>query len=445
LNRLQTEAAFDNKPIEKGPRHYNYKLFSGPKMKEHLTRRDDCRLCGGIDLELVLPIAPSPIGDAYVPKDKLGEAQGLYPLDLYLCRGCGHVQNVDIVDPEILFRDYTYVTSSSAGLVDHYRRYSDEVVARFSPAPESLVVEIGSNDGTLLRFFREHRLRVIGVDPATRIATEASASGIPTLPEFFDQPLGRAIREQHGAAAIVTANNVFAHSDDLAGIIRGVRSLLADDGVFVFEVSYLVDIVDRFLFDTVYHEHVSYHSVAPLKQCFERNGMQLFDVQRIGSKGGSIRGFAQKFPEGQRTVAPIIGELLADEALRGFARPDIFRSFGEAINLRKAALNAVVDEARSAGKKVAGYGASTTVTTLMWHFDLTQKLEFLADDNPRKQGLFSPRCHIPVLPSAELYVRRPDYVVILAWNYAGPIIKSHQRFLDEGGKFVIPLPHLKVV
>jgi len=414
-------------------------------MKEHLTRRTACRLCGGTNLELVLPIAASPIGDAYVSKERLGEEQGLFPLDLYLCHGCGHVQNVDIVDPEILFRDYTFATSEHTSLVDHYRRYAKEIVARFPPAPDSLVVEIGSNDGTLLRFFSEQGFRVIGVDPATHIAAGATASGIPTLPEFFDEMLAGTIREQHGAAAIVAANNVFAHADDLVGIMRGVRTLLADDGVFVFEASYLVDIVDRFLFDTVYHEHVSYHSVAPLTRCLEENGIQLFDVQRIASKGGSIRGFAQRIPGGRRPVEPIIGELLAEEKKRGFAEADIYRSFGKAIDLRKAAVTKLIDEALRAGKKVAGYGASTTVTTLLWHFNLMQKLEFLVDDNPLKQGLFSPRCHLPVIPSEELYVQRPDYVIILAWNYAEAIIKRHQRFLDEGGKFVVPLPSLRVV
>jgi len=390
-------------------------------------------------------MAASPIADAYVSRERLGERQETYPLDLYLCLDCGHVQNVDVVDPEILFRDYIYVTSSSPGLVEHYRRYADEVTARFTVKPGSLAVEIGSNDGSLLQFFKNKGLKVLGIDPARRIAEEATAKGIPTLSEFFTEKLGRSIRAQRGPAAIVAANNVFAHADNLADMVRGIRMLLADDGVFVFEVSYLVDIVDRLLFDTIYHEHVSYHSIAPLKRFFERLGMQLFDVQRISSKGGSIRGFAQRSPEGKRLVMPIIGESLEIEAKRGFAELALYREYREEIEARKAALLRVVDEARAAGKRIAGYGASTTVTTLIWHFELTEKLEFLADDNPRKHGLFSPGCHIPVLPSEELYVRKPDYVIILAWNFAEPIIKRHRRFLDAGGKFVIPLPELRIV
>jgi hypothetical protein len=288
-------------------------------------------------------------------------------------------------------------------------------------------------------------MKVLGVDPARRIAEEATAGGVPTLPEFFTERLARDIRARHGAAAIVTANNVFAHADDLAGIVRGIRTLLSDDGVFVFEVSYLVDIVDRFLFDTVYHEHVSYHSIAPLRRFFDRLGLQLFDVQRISSKGGSIRGFAQRSPEGKRPVEPVVGELLAIESARGFAGAEVYRRYAAAIESRKAALARVLDDARAAGKQVAGYGASTTVTTLMWNFDLTKKIDFLVDDNPARQGLFSPRSHLPVLPSDELYSRRPDYVVVLAWNYAEPIIKRHERYLREGGKFIIPLPELRIV
>lgn len=413
-------------------------------MTSSYTRRDRCRLCDSQDLELVLPINASPIADAYVPAERLSEPQDAYPLDLYLCHSCGHIQNVDVVDPEILFRDYIYVTSSSLGLVEHYRQYAEDVTAQFGVRPGALALEIGSNDGSLLNFFKNKGMQVLGIDPARRIAQEATARGIPTLPEFFGSTLAQGLRKEHGPAAIVAANNVFAHADNLADIVTGIHTMLADDGVFIFEVSYLPDIVDRFLFDTVYHEHVSYHSIVPLAKFFERLGMQLFDVQRIASKGGSIRGFAQRAGAG-RAVTQRVTDMVAEENRRGFDKPDIYRAYGAAIAERKAAVLEVVNQARAQGKSVAGYGASTTVTTLMWHFDLHDKLDFLADDNPRKQGLFAPKCHVPVVPSEELYTRRPDLVVVLAWNYADPIMKRHQRYVDEGGTFVIPLPELRVI
>jgi hypothetical protein len=393
---------------------------------------------------MVLPIKPSPIADAYIKASELGKAQATYPLDLYLCRTCGHVQNVDVVNPDLLFRDYLFVTSSSQGLVEHYRSYAEDVMQLFQPPADSLVVEIGSNDGSLLRFFKNHGMRVLGVDPARDIAREATEAGLPTLPEYFDSNLAGSIVGEHGPAIVVTANNVFAHADDIGEIAIGIRNLLADEGVFVFEASYLVDIVDRFLFDTVYHEHVSYHSIGPLALFFRRLGLELFAVQRISSKGGSIRGFVQRADTGRRPVQPAVRELIEMETERGFSQPGLYRDYAARIADRKNRLLECVDAALARGRMVAGYGASTTTTTLMWHFDLTRRLAFVADDNPRKCGLYCPGSHVPVVPSEELYVRRPDDVVILAWNYAGPIMKRHERFVAEGGRFIVPLPETAI-
>jgi len=414
-------------------------------LNQSCIRRKSCRLCDQSTLELILPIAPSPIADAYVSADKLGIVQDRYPLDLYLCRACGHVQNIDVVNPEILFRDYIYKTSHSLGLVDHYRDYAEKISKRFEFSLGSLVVELGSNDGSLLGFFKSHGYNVLGIDPAKSIASEATQNGIPTLAEFFNFKLAENIRLKYGPAKIVAANNVFAHADGLQDIALGISHVLDDDGVFIFEVSYLPDIVDRFLFDTVYHEHVSYHSLIPLVEFFKQNGLELFDVQKIGSKGGSIRGFAQKFTKGNRPVSENVNELLQIEAERGFDRPDIFHSFRQEIERRKANLLEFIDSEILKGKTFAGYGASTTVTTLLWHFDLTEKIQYLVDDNVSKQGLYAPRCHIPVISSEKMQENMPDYVVILAWNYAAPITAKNKAYLDAGGVFVIPLPELKLI
>lgn len=414
-------------------------------MTSDLRRRARCRMCDSSQLELALPMKPTPIADAYVAATRLGQPQEIYPLDLYLCLECGHVQNLDIVNPEILFRDYLFTTSSSSSLVEHFRHYAGDVTSQFGIRPRSLVVEIGSNDGSLLRFFKDQDMQVLGVDPACEIARQATESGVPTLPEFFGSAIASSIRARHGPASVIAANNVFAHADDLADIVKGVRELLADDGIFVFEVSYMVDIIDKFLFDTVYHEHVSYHSISPLARFFKRLDMQLFDVRRIASKGGSIRGFAQRVPEGKRRQTLAVAELIALETERGLGSLAPYREYEGWINARKKALATFLDREIAAGALVAGYGASTTTTTLMWNFELTRKLAFIVDDNPHKHGLFSPGVHIPVVPSDELYVRRPDCVIVLAWNYAEPIIKRHQRFLAEGGKFIVPLPELRVI
>ena len=413
-------------------------------MKEALRRRVCCRLCNSRNLDLAVPMKASPVGDAYLPASRLAEPQGLYPLDLYLCSDCGHVQNLDIVNPEIMFRDYLFTTGSSNSLVEHFRKYAADVISRFGVRPSSLVVEIGSNDGSLLKFFKAQGMRVLGIDPARDIARQATESGVQTLPEFFDSKLAAQIQKDYGQASVFCANNVFAHADDLVDIVLGIRDILADDGVFVFEASYLVDIVDSFLFDTIYHEHVSYHSVAPLAKLFERLGMQLIDIQHNASKGGSIRGFAQ-LAKGKHPVQPVVEELVAVEKTRGFDKLPLYQDYARRIDQRKAALTDFIDREIAQGKVIAGYGASTTTTTLMWNFDLEHKLAFVADDNPKKHGLYCPACHVPVLPSDELYARRPDWVVILAWQYAAAILRKHDRFIKEGGRFVLPLPELKVL
>jgi SAM-dependent methyltransferase len=412
---------------------------------KHETRKTVCRLCGGASLELVLPIRPSPIGDAFVSEARLGEGQPLFALDCYLCLDCGHLQNLDIVDPDILFRDYTYRTSVSLGLVEHFRNYAAECVADLELTRDKLVVEIGSNDGSLLKAFKNLGLRVVGVDPARSIAAAASAEGVSTMPEFFSSLLAAKIRADHGEAALFCANNVFAHIDDLSDVVAGIRDLLAPDGVFVFEVSYIVDMIDNMVFDTIYHEHVSHHALLPLERFFNRHEMALFDVKRTSNKGGSIRGFAQLSTTGKRQRSERLLQMLAVERRRSITAPRIYQDWFGAIEKRKRETLAYLDEAIAAGKTIAGYGASTTTTTLLYHFELEGRIKFIVDDNPLKQGMFSPGAHIPVLPSSDLTARRPDIVVILAWIYAEPIIRRNSAYIEMGGEFVTPLPDMKVI
>ena len=409
-----------------------------------VSRRHTCRLCDGRELELALGLAPTPIADAYWQAERLGETQPSYPLDLYLCRKCGHVQLLDVIDPEVLFGDYVYVTASSPGLVEHFRTYALDLLDRLRPKEGSLVVEIGSNDGSQLRFFKDRGMEVLGVDPARDLARRATESGIETLAAYFTEELGNKLKAERGPAAIVTANNVFAHADDLADIARGVRGLLAPDGAFVFEVSYLVDIVDRLLFDTVYHEHLCYHSVKPLQSFFERLGMELIGVERVSPKGGSIRGTVQ-LAGGPRAVSPAVADLVTLEEGMGLQRPELYSEFAAKIDRVKSELLAILSGLKAEGKTVAGYGASHTVTTLVHHFDLGDKLEFIVDDNLEKQGTFSPGHHVSVLAPGALYECKPDYVIVLAWNYAKPIMEKHQSFLDGGGHFIVPLPEVQVV
>ncbi len=403
-------------------------------------RRTSCILCGSGRLDLAVPLAPSAIGNDYLPTRTRQES---YSLNLFLCGDCGNVQIEDVVNPELLFRAYTYSTSSSLGLVDHFRQYAADLLTPVPVAAGGLAVDIGSNDGSLLRAFQGHGLRVLGVDPAVEIARQATANGLPTVSAFFSATLGRQLRAEHGPASIITANNVFAHSDQLPDMADGIRALLAPDGVFTFEVSYLVDIVCKMLFDTIYHEHLVYHSVRSLRSFFARHDLELIDVERIATKGGSIRGTVQR-AGGPRPASPAIADLVELELTLGLDQIDAYRAYAAHIEAVKGQTRDLLGRLKGRGKRVAGYGASPTVTTLVHHFELADHLDYLVDDNPVKQNTYSPGHHLPVLPSERLYDDGADYAVILAWNYAEPIMRRHQAFAAQGKRFIIPMPMLRV-
>jgi SAM-dependent methyltransferase len=410
-----------------------------------LTHRTTCRLCESDRLELVLPIRASAIGDAFTSQDKLDEPSKTYPLDTYLCLDCGHLQNIHIVNPDILFRNYTYRSSDSLGLVKHFQDYAKSVTAGLGLPQGSLIIEMGSNDGSLLKAFKAEGMRVLGIDPARNIAAAATAEGVPTLPEFFTSEIAAQILADNGPAALMCANNVFAHMDGLPDVVRGIRTVLAPNGAFVFEVSYIVDMIDNMVFDTIYHEHVSHHALEPLEGLFNRFDMTLFDAVRVPTKGGSIRAFAQPKSTGQRPRSASLIEMMEEEKRRGITQPGIYRQWYQKIEERRQETLDYIDAQIAAGKTIAGYGASTTATTLTYHFELGSRMQYIFDDNPIKHGLYSPGFHLPVRPSSEIYKLKPDVIVILVWTYADVIAGRHAKYLEEGGKFLSPLPGLRII
>jgi len=413
-------------------------------MNQPHRRRDTCRLCGGSDLVSVLELTPTPPANAFVGEDALGTEQPCYPLDVFFCAGCGHVQLLDVVDPRLLFEDYVYVSGTSLHFVKHFEDYAESVIGRFKPPAGSLVVDIGSNDGTLLSAFRSRGMEVLGVDPARDIAAWATEAGTETMAAFFTPNLAADIRDNRGPARIVTANNVFAHADDLQGIVEGVRTLLDPGGVFVFEVSYLADVIESTLFDTIYHEHLAYHSIKPLNPFFTASGMELFAAKRVPTHGGSIRGMAQ-VSGGPHPADGSVRDLIAMEERLGLDKAETYRDFAGRIDKLGQDLKALTAGIKAEGKSIAGFGAPAKATTLMHHFDLgPETVDFIVDDNPLKQGLYTPGHHIPVLPADALYQRNPDYVIVLAWNFAKPIMDKHRGFQERGGRFIVPLPSLQV-
>jgi SAM-dependent methyltransferase len=413
-------------------------------LSDVVYRRDDCRLCHSTELEVALSLTPTPPADAYVPPSRADEPQPVFPIDLYLCRECGFVQLLDVVRPEAIYGDYLYETSSSLGLVEHFDGYAQEVLDRIRPPAGSLVIDVGSNDGSLLRSFGARGMSVLGIDPAAEIARRATESGVETLPEFLTAELAKRIRAERGPASVVTANNVIANIDDLDEVARAIRELLAPDGVFVFESFYLGDLVRNMVFDFFYHEHLSAFAVGPLELFFPRHGLELIDVLRVPTKGGSLR-YTVQLAGGPRSSSDAVRELKEEEEQQGLAGPELYRDFAARIDRAKTQVLDLALRLKREGHTIAGYGASATTTTLVYHFELGDLVEYIFDDYPAKQGLLSPGLHLPVVPSEEIYERRPDEVIVFAWRYHEPIARAHARFLEGGGRFIVPMPELRVL
>lgn len=421
------------------------KIKINNKERDHY-KRTTCRLCNGSDLKLVIPITATPIADAYVSKDQVNEVQELYPLDLYQCCGCGHVQLLDVVSPKILFSRYSYFSGKSAGLIKHFEEYANNVIDENKLKKGSFVVDIGSNDGTFLRFFRDKGIRVLGIDPAENIAAFANRSGIETIQGMFDSKLADTIRKNYGPADVVTANNVFAHTDNMQDMLNAARKLLVDDGVFIFEVSYFLDVIDKMLLGTIFHEHLCYHTVKPLKSFLRNQNMELVDVKRVPVQGGSIICTAQ-LAGGGRRVSSSVDKLIELEESRGLHhnQNNGLKDFSKKLENMRFQVTTLLQDLKMQGKTIAGFGAARGGTLLIYHFGLGGILDYIVDDNLDKQGLFTPGYHIPVLPTSTIYERKPDYIFILAWVHSKLIIKNHQVYLDEGGKFITCDQQIKVI
>lgn len=413
-------------------------------MSDTVILRTSCRLCGSKRLQPVLTLTPTPLADSYIPRERLSEPQPVYPLELHLCGDCGFTQMLDVVLPQVIYVDYLYETKTSLGLSEHFRSYAADVASRAGIKPGSLAVDIGSNDGTLLEAFKAQGMKVLGIDPAREIARRATARGVETWPELFDAALARRVVAERGRAAVVTVNNLFANVDDLMGMTDGIREILADDGVFVFESFYLADLIKNMVFDFIYHEHISYFSVRPLEKFFRQHGLELIDAQRVPTKGGSLRYTVQR-TGGPRRASAALAQLSAEEREQGLDSPGCFRAFAARIDQSKSELTSLLRQLKADGKSIAGYGASATTTTLLYHYGIGGLLDFIVDDNPQRQNLFSPGLHIPIVSSQALLERKTDYVVLIAWRYVDPIIKKLGAYEAAGGHFIVPLPETKVL
>ena len=404
--------------------------------------RDTCRICKGRDLTRILSLGDHPPVDNFTDAAHLtGEKR--YPLDVYYCRTCSLVQLLDVVAEDELFHgEYAYFSSASAPLVEHFRSYAEDL-KREQLHEGDLVVDIGSNDGILLQNLVEN-YRVLGIEPSANVAEVARKKGIETLNGFFTVEMAKNIVEKYGKATVVTANNVFAHIDDLDEIVRAVKELLTDDGVFVSESHYLLDLIEHREFDTVYHEHLCYYSVKPLQHLFGRFRMEVTDVRRVDVHGGSIRVHAQK-KTGAR-IAPSVPELLDLEEKAGLHALERFSSFQKEVEAIRDQLVSLVRGFRAEGKIVSAYGAPAKGNTLLNFCGFTaDDLKYVTDTTPYKIGRLTPGSHIPVVSPDILKTETPDYILLLAWNYRDFILEKEKELRDRGTKFIIPIPEVEIV
>ncbi len=398
----------------------------------------ECRMCRSRELFPFLDLGSQPLANAFLKKEDLDKPEPRYPLRVFFCEYCGLSQLVDIVDPEVLFGHYVYFSSYMPKVSEHWRRYAEETVQKFTSQPKDFVVEIGSNDGMLLGEIQKLGRRVLGVDPARNIAKIANERGVPTVPEFFSQALAKGLVGEHGAAQAVIGNNVVAHIDNHQDLLAGVSELLAPGGVFIFEAPYLVDMVENLTFDTVYHEHLSYLSVRPLVSFLGRYGLEIFDVKLFPVQGNSLRVYAGR--KGRHAIQSSVAEFLKKEQLLGMDKLSTYVHLAKQVaNLKEKVLRTLWD-LKKQGRRLAGYGAPAKGNTLLNYFGIgPDLLEYATEALPSKIGSYTPGMHIPVVGIHEARKHPPDYYVLLAWNYKNVILEKEQSFRSNGGKFIMPV------
>jgi len=391
---------------------------------------------------MVLSLGRTPLANSLLTAAQLGDPETRFPLDLARCASCGLVQITETVPPDVLFRDYLYFSSYSDTMMRHVSDLTRRLIYERQLGEHSLVVEIASNDGYLLHHYVAAGIPVVGVEPARTIAQVAEKRGVRTICEFFDEALARELAARHGSATVIHAHNVLAHVADLTGVVRGMRALLHPGGVAVIEVPYLRNLVEQCEFDTIYHEHLCYFSVATLDRLFRTHGLVVQHVERVPVHGGSVRLFVSR--EGERSGA--VSGILAEEARQGLNDQESLDHFAERVAQVKESLTRLLGELKHAGKTIAAYGAAAKGSTLLNYTGIGgETIDFVADRSPHKQGRYMPGVHVPIVSPARLLEARPDYVLLLTWNWVEEIMAQQAEYRRGGGKFIVPIPSPRIV
>jgi len=414
-------------------------------MKNMYKQRNSCRLCGSEKLDLAVSMGKSPVSEKYNLKKDLAKDQQLVPLDLYFCKNCSHVQLIHVVDPDYLWLDFTFKTGSKKVLVEHMKEEVTKMISFSDISEDEYVVDVGSNDGTLLKCFQDKGIKnVVGVEPVDEIAQEAIMNGVNTIVGYMDSITAALFLNNNKPAKIVTAFNVYAHADDLKGMTLAIKTILAHDGIFVFEVSYLLDVVQKMLIGTIFHEHLSYHSVISMDRFLNSLELELIHTAKADEQGGSLIGYVQH-KNGPFHQSNSVINFINREKQIGLDGLEPFKNLQANLDTMKIKINEFFKNIKHQGKTISAYGAARSGTTLLSFFDISSKIDFIVDDNKEKHFKYSPGSGIPVLPVNSIYDKNPDYLVILAWMHAEAIISKNIPFLEQGGKFIKIHPEFEIV
>jgi SAM-dependent methyltransferase len=411
-----------------------------------LQGRGDCRHCQAPLSHMVVDLGMSPLCETFLSAEELNRPEVFYPLAVWVCDRCFLVQVQEYVRPEHIFDDYPYFSSYSVSWLRHAEKYVDTAIRRLGLGADSLVVELGSNDGYLLQYFVTRGVPALGIEPAANVAEAARARGVPTLVRMFDEDCARELAASSRRPDLICGSNVMAQVSNLNGFVRAIKILLAPRGVVTIEFPHLERLIAENQFDTIYHEHFSYFSFTTVEQIFAAHGLVLFDVDELPTHGGSLRVWARHVEDDRRPVEPRVAALRERETAAGTRTLGYYADFAARVEETKRKLLDFLIGVRRRGQRAVGYGAPGKGNTLLNYCGIrTDFLDYTVDRNPHKQGKFTPGTHIPILAPEAIARTRPDYVLILPWNLTAEIVEQMEHIREWGGRFVVPIPEVRVI